>query len=96
VSDKENIVVNLNQSTLYKNGRPVHLTQLEYDLVIYFLKNKNTLLNREDIVSKIWYEDKDNQVNLRKVDSFVKKVRAKLGDLQSIKSVRGLGYRWEE
>jgi len=95
VSDKENIIINLTQNTLYKNGKPINLTQLEYNLMVYFLENKNTLLKREDIVEKIWKESMD-EANLRKVDSFVKKVRSKVDNLTSIKSVRGLGYRWEE
>jgi DNA-binding response OmpR family regulator len=95
-SDKEDIIINLTQNTLYQHGKPVHVTQLEFNLLVYFLQNKNTLLKRADIVEKIWHEDSDSEVNYRKVDSFVKKLRAKVDNLSSIKSVRGLGYRWEE
>jgi len=97
-SDNEDIQINLSQNTLFQHGKPVHVTQLEFNLIIFFLENKNTLLKREDIVQKIWHETADqiSEVNLRKVDSFVKKLRHKLDNLQSIKSVRGLGYRWEE
>lgn len=98
ISEKENIQINLTQNTLYHNGKAVHVTQLEFDLLVYFLENKNTLLKRADIIEKIWNQPADevNATNLRKVDSFVKKVRHKLDNLQSIKSVRGMGYRWVE
>ncbi|WP_423363741.1 winged helix-turn-helix domain-containing protein [Mycoplasma sp. P36-A1] len=98
VSEKENIQINLTQNTLYHNGKAVHVTQLEFDLLVYFLQNKNTLLKRSDIIEKIWNQPSEeiNAINSRKVDSFVKKVRHKLDNLQSIKSVRGLGYRWVE
>jgi len=95
VSDKEHIKVNLAQQTLYQNGKPIPLTKLEFDLVVYFLQNKNTLLTREEIINQIWPEEVDKS-NLRKVDSFVKKLRSKLDGLNSLLSIRGQGYRFEE
>ncbi|MEG0283716.1 MAG: response regulator transcription factor [Erysipelotrichales bacterium] len=93
-SDNENLKINIEQSTIYHNGKAIHVTQLEFNLLTLFLQNKNVLLKREYIIENIWNEEV-KETNLRKVDSFVKKLRQKL-DLESIKSVRGLGYKWIE
>lgn len=93
ISHAENIEINLEQNTIYHHSKAIHVTQLEFNLLILFLENKNKLLKREHIIENIWKEN--NEANLRKVDSFVKKLRQKL-NLKSIKSIRGLGYKWVE
>lgn len=93
-SNAERIEINVDQNTIYHHSKVIHVTQLEFDLLLLFLNNKNCLLKREDIIENIWREKQD-EANLRKVDSFVKKLRQKL-NLKSIKSIRGQGYKWVE
>ncbi|MDF9867373.1 DNA-binding response OmpR family regulator [Bacilli bacterium PM5-3] len=93
VSYVENIEINFEQNTIYHHSKAIHVTQLEFNLLKLFLENKNKLLKREQIIETIWKEHTES--NLRKVDSFVKKLRQKL-NLKCIKSVRGLGYKWIE
>ena len=93
ISHSENIEINLDQSTIYHYSKAIHVTQLEFNLLKLFIENKNNLLKRELIIEDIW--DENDEANLRKVDSFVKKLRQKL-NLKAIKSVRGLGYKWVE
>jgi len=93
ISQVESIEINTEQSTIYHHSKAVHVTQLEYNLLILFLENKHQLLRREEILEKIWNETEES--SLRKVDSFVKKLRQKM-DLKAIESVRGLGYKWVE
>ena len=75
-------------------GLPVELTPKEYELLIYFKKNRSIALSRESILNAVWGYDYFG--DLRTVDTHVKKLRAKLGDCGSmIETVRGYGYRFE-
>ena len=75
-------------------GQPVELTPKEYELLIYFKKNRSIALSRESILNAVWGYDYFG--DLRTVDTHVKKLRAKLGDRGSmIETVRGYGYRFE-
>lgn len=74
--------------------QPVELTPKEYELLIYFKKNRSIALSRESILNAVWGYDYFG--DLRTVDTHVKKLRAKLGDCGSmIETVRGYGYRFE-
>lgn len=75
-------------------GQPIELTPKEYELLIYFKKNRSIALSRESILNAVWGYDYFG--DLRTVDTHVKKLRAKLGDCGSmIETVRGYGYRFE-
>ena len=75
-------------------GQPVELTPKEYELLIYFKKNRSIALSRESILNAVWGYDYFG--DLRTVDTHVKELRAKLGDCGSmIETVRGYGYRFE-
>ena len=75
-------------------GQPVELTPKEYELLIYFKKNRSIALSRESILNAVWGYDYFG--DLRTVDTHVKKLRATLGDCGSmIETVRGYGYRFE-
>lgn len=75
-------------------GQPVELTPKEYELLIYFKKNRSIALSRESILNAVLGYDYFG--DLRTVDTHVKKLRAKLGDCGSmIETVRGYGYRFE-
>ena len=75
-------------------GQPVELTPKEYELLIYFKKNRSIALSRESILNAVWGYDYFG--DLRTVDTHVKQLRAKLGDCGSMSAtVRGYGYRFE-
>lgn len=82
--------VRLSSREVLANGRPVHLTAKEYDLLLYLLYNKNTVLSRDRILEKCWgfdYEGTD-----RVVDTCVKRLRRKLGNAVNIRTAVGSGY----
>ncbi len=74
---------------------PVFLTQREFALLEYFLRNPSRVLTRTQIVEKIWDCHFDMESNL--VDVYVAKLRAKLrraDESESLfQSVRGVGYK---
>ncbi|WP_244835503.1 response regulator transcription factor [Clostridium sp. BJN0001] len=69
----------------------VKLNNKEYSLLIYFIENQNNVLNRDQILDKIWGFDFDGDI--RTIDTHIKTLRSKLEDCgHYIKTVRGTGY----
>ena len=76
------------------DGKPVLLTPKEYDLLKYFIQNKNIALSRDAILSNIW--GYDFYGDERTVDTHVKTLRNSLGKYRDvIKTVRGMGYKFD-
>lgn len=80
----------------YKNGVEIELTQSEFHILEYFLKNQNTALDRKSILTHIWGEDYfgDDKV----VDVNIRRLRMKIEDDPSnpvyIQTIWGYGYKW--
>ena len=81
--------------SVYIDDKEVNLTPKEYDLLVYFIKNKKIALSREQLLNKIW--NYDYYGNDRTIDTHIKMLRNNLGKYRNlIKTVRGLGYKFEE
>ncbi|WP_297421163.1 response regulator transcription factor [Clostridium sp.] len=88
--------IKINQGThrVVVDDSEVKLNPKEYNLLIYFVKNVNTVLTREQILDKIWGYDFDG--DMRTIDTHIKTLRAKLLEQGNcIKTVRGSGYMFE-
>jgi two-component system, OmpR family, copper resistance phosphate regulon response regulator CusR len=88
------IVLNTEIHNVTKNGQPVDLTQKEFALLEYLLRNKGKVCRRTRIIEKIWdiHFDKDTSV----IDVFINALRKKLdksGEESFIQTIRGVGYR---
>lgn len=71
------------------------LTKKEFDLLEYFIQNKEIVLSRDNILNEIWGFDYDGDTRI--VDVHVFKLRSKLSESSvHIKSMRGVGYSLEE
>ena len=71
----------------------IELTPREFDLLVYLLKNKSLVLNREQIIESVWGYDYYGETNV--VDVYIRYIRKKV-DLPEfeplIHTVRGVGY----
>ena len=74
-------------------GNPVELSQKEFELLLFFIKNKGQVLSRDRIITSLWGYDYDGDI--RAVDSQIKRIRKKL-EGKYIKTIRGAGYKLEE
>lgn len=73
--------------------KKVDLTSLEFKLLMYFASKPHEVINRDEILDKLWGEDV--HVYSRSVDTHVSKLRKKLGPVsQIIESVHGAGYKF--
>ncbi len=90
----KNIKVNLDTKTVFVNDKEVIFTALEYKILVLLLQNKGKTITREKILDKIW-DIAGNIVNDNTLTVYIKRVRAKLGSEDIIKTVKGIGYRIE-
>ncbi len=80
---------------VYVDGVKKDLTPKEYELLQYFIVNKNIALSREKILNEVWGYDFFGED--RTVDTHVKMLRNNLGKYRDkIVTVRGMGYKFEE
>lgn len=88
------IQLNTEVHQVIKNGLPVELTQKEFALLEYLLRNKGKVCRRTRIIEKIWdiHFEKDTSV----IDVFINALRKKLDTKEKasfIQTIRGVGYR---
>ena len=91
-------VLDENRRVLLKAGKPIELTQVEFQIMELFFRNPGTALVREKILKGVWGENYFGDVKI--VDVNIRRLRMKVGDEPShpahIMTVWGYGYRWEE
>ncbi|MDD3224650.1 MAG: response regulator transcription factor [Clostridium sp.] len=76
------------------DGKEIYLSPKEYDLLLYFIKNKGITLTRDKILDSVW--GIDYYGDLRTVDTHIKRLREKLSEKSYIiTTVRGSGYKLE-
>lgn len=81
------------QTVLVAN-EPVALTPKEYGLLLCLMRNRNTVLSREQLLVKCWGYDYDG--DSRAVDTHIRRLREKLGSAAGlIKTVIKSGYKLE-
>jgi len=89
--------LNLRNRALMKNGAPIELTQVEFQIMEYFFSNPTTALDRSDILKHVWGDAYFGEEKI--VDVNIRRLRMKVEDEPSnpkhIVTVWGLGYKWE-
>ena len=90
-------VLNLRNRSLTKAGKPIELTQVEFQLMEYFFCNPTAALDRSDILKHVWGDAYYGEEKI--VDVNIRRLRMKVEDEPSnpkhIITVWGLGYKWE-
>ncbi|RIJ42819.1 response regulator transcription factor [Pontibacter oryzae] len=78
-------------------GEKLQLTKKEYELLLYFIINKNRLLSQRSIAEHLWGDDYDMADNYNFVYMHIKNLRRKLvstAGTDYITTVYGMGYKW--
>lgn len=69
----------------------------EFQLVEYFINNKEQILSKEQIYDKVWeIENEIESNNLEVYLSFIRRKLKAIGTTVTIKAVRGLGYKMDD
>ena len=88
----ENIEIDLDQKTVYVEGRDIELTALEFKILVLLFSNIGKVVTREQILEKIW-DVAGNFVNDNTLTVYIKRIRSKLGSADCIKTIKGIGYQ---
>lgn len=91
-----NIMVDIDKGIVSKNGKDLHLSALEYRLLLVFLNNRGMILSRTQLLDAIW-DIAGDFVNDNTLTVYIKRLREKLEEdpqnPEIIKTIRGLGYK---
>lgn len=94
----KDLVIHTGEAKVYKNGKEIELTAMEYRLLLVFLNNRGLVLSRNQILENIWDVSGDF-VNDNTLTVYIKRLRNKIEEDMTgpeyIKTVRGLGYIME-
>ncbi|MEF9983237.1 MAG: response regulator transcription factor [Oscillospiraceae bacterium] len=89
-------IINTKSRTLTKNGATIDLTQVEFQIMEYFLSNIGTALERSEILNKVWGENYFGDIKI--VDVNIRRLRMKIedepGNPKFLLTVWGFGYKW--
>jgi len=91
------VVMNLDERIVTRNGEQVDLTVTEFRLLEYFLQNPRRVLSRSDILENVW--GYDFSTNTKVVDVYVNYLRKKIereSDTKILQTVTGFGYVLKE
>lgn len=92
----KDIVIDMKQAKVLKNGVDVMLTALEYKILLILALNPNTVFTREKILADIW-DVNEEYVNDNTLTVYIKRIREKIEDNPTlpniIVTVRGIGYK---
>ena len=94
----DNIMIDIDKGIVSKNGKDLHLSVLEYRLLLVFLGNRGIVLSRTQLLDAIW-DIAGDFVNDNTLTVYIKRLREKLEEdpqnPEIIKTVSGLGYKVE-
>ncbi len=90
--ERGDVRIDTTERRVRRDGREVHLTPTEFDLLVCLAERPRAVLTREQLLERVW--NWPDASGTRTVDSHVKALRRKLGaDL--IRTVHGVGYAME-
>ena len=87
----QDIKIDTEKMTVYKNNQEVNLTTLEYNILLLLFTNLNRVITRDIIIDKIFLLT-GNDVYDNTVTVYIKRIREKL-NTNIIKTIKGVGYR---
>ncbi|WEV42518.1 response regulator transcription factor [Bifidobacterium sp. ESL0682] len=92
VLDFGSLVIDPRQRIVTQDGKQVHLTPTEFDLLATLARKPKSVFKREKLLEEVW--DWPDASGTRTVDSHVKALRHKLGS-DMIRTAHGVGYAFE-
>lgn len=87
------IAINLQKHQVHVNEAEVSLTQREFELLLFLIKNKGSVCSRTQIIEEVWNIHFEYDTGV--IDVFMNSIRKKLNlpkEQEWIKTIRGIGY----
>lgn len=92
----KDVVLDSVSKTVKKNGKPVHLTAKEFQLLEYLASRRGEVLSKDQLLDHVWADE--DRVQHNTVETFVANLRKKVdkpGGENIVRTVRGFGYSVE-
>jgi DNA-binding response OmpR family regulator len=93
------IRINTDENQVYVNDNILSLTRKEYELILFFVSNKDRVLTKPSIVEHLWGDSVIMADSLEFVYTHIKNLRKKIiesGGADYIKTIYGLGYKFSD
>ena len=97
--DAGNTVLDIDERVLNVAGENIHLNRKEFDILNYFLLNKNRLITKTTLAERVWGDYIDQSDNFDFIYYQIKNLRKKLEEANAtiiIETVYGIGYKLSE
>lgn len=94
----DELVINMGAKTVTVKSELIPLTKKEFELLLYFVINKNRVVSRQSIAEHLWGDHYDMADNYDTVYVHTMNLRKKLSqhsNIDYIKTVHGMGYKWK-
>lgn len=91
------LIIDLNSHIVNAKNQELALSKKEYELLIYFVSNRNRVLTKEAIAEHLWGNNIDQTDSFDFIYSHIKNLRKKIMDVGAtdpIKTIYGLGYKF--
>jgi DNA-binding response OmpR family regulator len=98
IIQQNELTIDLLAKTASANNKPIILTKKEFDLLLYFIGNKNRVLSKSTLAEHLSGDFADMLDNHDFVYAHVKNLKKKLSEAGCetyLKTVYGTGYKWE-
>jgi len=93
------ISLNTDSKSITVKGKEITFTKKEYELLLFFLINKNRVLTKEAIAEHLWGDNIDLADNFDFIYTHLNNIRKKIkkaGGTDYIKTIYGMGYKFTE
>ena len=93
----DEITLDTQEKTVLVKNKAVDLTRKEYELLLYFISNKNKVISKGAIAAWLWGDEMDMNDNYDFIYTHIKNLRKKLlqaGCPDYLKSIYGMGYKF--
>jgi DNA-binding response OmpR family regulator len=93
------ININIGSSEVFVNKKLIELTHKEFEILVYFIINKNKVITREALAEHVWGDNISYADNYDFIYSHIKNIRKKIEinyGLNYIHNVYGIGYKFSE
>jgi DNA-binding response OmpR family regulator len=93
----DELKIDIDAKQVLVNSKELDLTKKEYDLLLYFISNKNKVISKSAIAEHLWGDNMDLAYNYDFIYTHIKNLRKKMlqqGAPDYIRSVYGMGYKF--
>jgi len=91
----KDISLDIDKREVYVKDKNIKLSKLEFNLLLFFMQNRNRVINRDELIENIWKDKDFNQGKTVNVAVNRLKKRIELNEKNAhIKAIRGIGYEF--